>query len=63
MMVALSIRVVSCVSGPPKLTHEQTGRLREIKVYKEGETPSEKYKKLADISAADYSGAPGGGRV
>ena len=63
IIFVLSIIVVSCVSGPPKLTQEQMEHLSEIKVFKEGETPTKNYKELTKISAADCSGAPGGGRV
>lgn len=63
ILIAFSLLSVSCVSGPPTLTQDQLKRLGIIEIYKEGESPSKKYRKLDDISAADCSGAPAGGRI
>ena len=63
ILTLLSINIISCVAGPPTLTPAQWEKLENIKVYKKGEVPSEKYTKLNEISAADCSGAPAGGRV
>jgi len=58
-----SFTLVSCVGGPPQLTAQQFMQLEKIELYKEGDKPSKKYEKIEEISAADCSGAPGGGRV
>ena len=63
ILALLSLSIISCVAGPPSLTPEQMGKLENIKAYKKGELPSQKYTKLKEISAADCSGAPAGGRV
>ena len=63
ILLLLSLFVVSCVSGSPTLTQDQMKRLSNIEVYKEGETPTKKYTTISEMSAADCSGAPGGGRV
>jgi hypothetical protein len=55
--------VVSCVSGPPMISASQWDKVDKIKVYKKGELPTKKYTELNEISAADCSGAPAGGRV
>ena len=55
--------VTGCVSGPPTLSQDQLKKLGEIEIYKEGENPSKKYEKITEISAADCTGAPAGGRV
>jgi len=52
-----------CVSGPPRLTPDQQAKLSKVTIYKVGETLSQEYKILTEISAADCSGAPAGGRV
>jgi hypothetical protein len=52
-----------CISGAPTLTSEQEAKVEKMMVYKVGEKPDREYKVLQDISAADCSGAPGGGRV
>ena len=55
--------ITGCVSGPPTLSQDQLKKLGTIEVYKEGEIPSKKYEKITEISAADCTGAPAGGRV
>ena len=63
LLIIFTLTLVSCISGPPKLTHEQILKMTEMEVFKEGEQPSKKYTKLSELSGADCSGAPGGGRV
>ncbi len=57
------VALTGCVTGSPKLTFDQAARLEKIEVLKEGEIPEKKYSVIKDISAADCSGAPYGGRV
>lgn len=52
-----------CVSGPPRLTPEQHQKLSKITIHRDGEKPEKDYSILGEISAADCSGAPAGGRV
>jgi len=63
IIILISFMLVSCVSGPPTLTSYQWDRLEKIEVFKKGNVPTKKYHKLREMSAADCSGAPGGGRV
>ncbi len=62
-LVLSTLLITSCVSGPPALTEDQKIRLNTIQVFKEGHSPTKKYTQLSEISAADCSGAPAGGRV
>ena len=62
-LIMFSLLLGSCVSGAPVLTSDQAMRLSKISLYKSGEKPQKEYRVLEDISAADCSGAPGGGRV
>ncbi len=52
-----------CVSGPPRLTPEQHQKPSKITIHRDGEKPEKDYSILGEISAADCSGAPAGGRV
>jgi len=58
MLVVISFSIVSCISGPPRLTQEQMERLRIIEVYKADESPSKEYTELSAVSAANCSGGP-----
>jgi hypothetical protein len=62
-LFALAVTLVSCVSGPPILTPDQEDRLMKISVHKAGENPVREYTVLEEISGADCSGAPAGGRI
>ena len=55
--------IVGCISGAPSLTSEQYTKLSQISAYKPGEAPAMQYKVVSEISGADCSGAPAGGRV
>lgn len=59
----LCLVLSSCVSGAPGLTPEQDAKLSQISAFKPGETPTKEYRVLSDVSGADCSGAPAGGRV
>ncbi|MDX1538722.1 hypothetical protein [Arsukibacterium sp.] len=52
-----------CVSGAPRLTAEQSEKLKTIEVLNSEQTTAKPYTVLKEISAADCSGAPYGGRV
>jgi hypothetical protein len=62
-VTTLCLVLSSCVSGAPGLTPEQYAKLSRISVFKPGETPPKEYRVLSDVSGADCSGAPAGGRV
>jgi hypothetical protein len=62
-LLAFALALGGCVSGAPQLTPDQQSRLEKISDYKVGEKPSKEYKVLEEISAADCSGAPAGGRI
>lgn len=65
-VVALAIVCTAlggCISGAPSLTSEQYAKLSQISAYKPGEAPAMPYKVVSEISGADCSGAPAGGRV
>ena len=62
-ILAASLILGGCVAGAPRLTSDQELRLEKISVHKIGASPSKEYKVLDEISAADCSGAPAGGRV
>ena len=62
-LVSFLLTLGGCISGAPTLTSEQEAKVEKMMVYKVGEKPDREYKVLQDISAADCSGAPGGGRV
>jgi hypothetical protein len=53
----------SCVSGAPTLNDDQEHKLTALTVYPVGQLPTKPYNVLGEISAADCSGAPLGGRV
>lgn len=53
----------ACISGAPTLTDSQESKLTSLTVYPLGQTVPRPYTVLADISAADCSGSPMGGRV
>ena len=55
--------LVSCVSGAPRLTDDQQVRLANIQLFKAGNEPKQSVKLLGEISGADCSAAPYGGRV
>ena len=58
ILVVLSFSIASCISGAPRLSHEQMEQLQIIEVYKEDESPSKEYTELSAISAANCSGGP-----
>ena len=65
-IIAIFVSVImlgGCVSGAPKLTAEQSEKLKRIEVLNSEQTTDKPYTVLQDISAADCSGAPYGGRV
>jgi hypothetical protein len=53
----------SCVSGPPSLSDDQEHKLSSVSTYPLGQTPAQPYTVLGNLSAADCSGSPMGGRV
>jgi hypothetical protein len=55
--------LTACVSGAPELTPEQEQKLSNVSVYPPGEAPTQTFKPMGDVSGADCSGAPAGGRV
>jgi hypothetical protein len=55
--------LTACVSGAPDLNDEQEHRLSKLTVYPVGDAPTRPYDVLGDVTAADCTGAPGGGRV
>ena len=61
--VAAVFFVVGCVSGPPELSPEQERHLSTLNVYPPGEVPKQKFEPIGEVSGADCSGAPAGGRV
>jgi len=63
VLALLSAAISGCVSGSPRLTSDQSARLSKISAYKPGEAPDKEYRELSEISGADCSGAPAGGRV
>jgi hypothetical protein len=66
MLGALAIvacALSACISGAPTLTGNQLSKLTSLTVYPLGQTVTKPYTVLADISAADCSGSPMGGRV
>ena len=62
-LLTFAVALGGCVSGAPRLTPDQQSRLDTIAVHKVGEKPGKEYSVLEEISAADCSGAPAGGRV
>jgi len=62
-IISFLVVLAGCVSGAPRLTPEQTAKLVEIDVLKKGRVTEKKYTVIKDISAADCSGAPYGGRI
>ena len=62
-LLTLTITLISCVSGPPLLTSDQEDRFMKISVHKVGENPGREYTVLEEISGADCSAAPAGGRI
>ncbi len=63
LLLGLTLIVGGCISGAPRLTPDQQLKLAKITVHKTGENPTKEYTVLEGLSAADCSGAPGGGRV
>jgi hypothetical protein len=59
----LGLVLSGCVSGAPTLTLDQYAKLNQISTFKPGDTPPKEYRVLSDVSGADCSGAPAGGRV
>ncbi len=55
--------LIGCVSGAPTLTTEQEAQVSAVQVFKAGDPGPTQYQSLGTMSAADCSGAPGGGRV
>ena len=59
----ISSLMYGCVSGAPKLTQEQRESVKNVSVYKKDDSVPSKYSVVGDISAANCSGAPYGGRI
>lgn len=55
--------LVACVSGAPDLTPEQDQKVSTLGIFRPGDTPKRAFTPVAEVSAADCSGAPAGGRV
>lgn len=51
----LILALAACVSGAPRLTPEQEGKLASIIAYAPGQTPSGQFTTLGNVSAADCS--------
>lgn len=62
LLSILSAMLMGCVSGAPKLSQEQTEKLKSIKVYKKGESPGKDYTVISEVVSADCSG-PGDTRL
>ncbi len=62
LLSILSVALIGCVSGAPKLSQEQAERLKTIKVYRKGEVPVKDYTVISEVVGADCSG-PGGTRL
>jgi hypothetical protein len=62
-LLVVLLALGGCISGAPTLNSDQEAKVSNMTVYKAGEKPDREYKVLQEISAADCSGAPGGGRV
>jgi hypothetical protein len=60
---AVACALSACISGAPTLTDSQESKLTSLTVYPLGQTVTKPYSVLADLSAADCSGSPMGGRV
>ncbi len=63
VVITLSFLLFACVSGAPKLTGEQQQKLVSLPVLTKDEQPGFEYTVIEDLSGADCSGAPYGGRV
>jgi len=63
MLTLVCVAIGGCISGAPRLTLEQTGRLDQISAYKPGEAPPRDYREISRISSADCSSDAGGGRL
>ena len=61
--VITAVFVTGCVSGAPELSSEQERQVSTLNVYPPGELPKQKFERIGEISGADCSGAPAGGRV
>jgi hypothetical protein len=61
--VSMALCVAACVSGAPDLTPEQDQKASTLGVYRPGDAPNRAFTPVAQVSAADCSGAPAGGRV
>jgi len=59
----LILLLTACVSGAPPLTTEQATMMLDFPVHKVGDNPNNSYEVISDISGADCSGAPFGGRI
>jgi hypothetical protein len=62
-LLVLTLTLGGCISGAPTLAPDQESKVANFPVYKVGDKPNKEYKVLQEISAADCSGAPAGGRV
>ncbi len=63
-LLAFALLLGGCISGAPRLLPEQELRLEKITVHQDGEPlTTQNYKVMEKLSAADCSGAPGGGRL
>src|SRR5437016_133324 len=60
--VLVAASAAACVSGAPDLTPAQEQKVSTLGVYKPGEAPNQTFTSIAEISAADCSGAPAGGQ-
>jgi hypothetical protein len=62
-LMGILLALSGCISGAPTLTSDQEAKVAKITVYKAGDKPDREFKVLQEISAADCSGAPAGGRI
>lgn len=62
-IIATTLFLTACVSGAPHLTTEQSALVKEFPVFKQGDSPEVEYSIISEISGADCSGAPYGGRI
>lgn len=63
VVIILSFFLFACVSGAPQLTNEQQQKLANLPVLKKDKQPTFRYTVIENITGADCSGAPYGGRV
>ena len=62
LLAAIAIITTGCVSGPPRLSAEQTANIDKIEIFKKGDDIAIDYQTISKVKAANCSG-PGGSRV